>query len=263
MNNNPIAVIDSGVGGLTVAKEILASLPGENIIYFGDSINCPYGNKTEDEIFALTVNMLRFLEAKGVKCVAIACNTISTMVQKLRPHFDFPIVSIIECGAKAVAKKDLSSVGLIATNFTVNSHNYDKLIAENMPGCDVTVAGVGSQNLAKIIDSGITEGKPVDDEIRLCVDKILDIKKVDNIILGCTHYPIVYNSFKKNYPDINFINPAVAQMNEIKRILTENGALNENGGSFELYSSGDTENYTRILSLLGSREPDRTETVIL
>ena len=97
---NPIGVMDSGIGGLTVVRELQRILPGEDIIYFGDSANCPYGNKTSDQIFELSSHMLQFLGDNGVKCTAIACNTISTMADRLRPCFDYKIVSIVEEAAK-------------------------------------------------------------------------------------------------------------------------------------------------------------------
>ena len=102
---NPIGVMDSGIGGLTVVRELQRILPGEDIIYFGDSANCPYGNKTSDQIFELSSHMLQFLGDNGVKCTAIACNTISTMADRLRPCFDYKIVSIVEEAAKYVLRE--------------------------------------------------------------------------------------------------------------------------------------------------------------
>ena len=104
---NPIGVMDSGIGGLTVVRELQRILPGEDIIYFGDSANCPYGNKTSDQIFELSSHMLQFLGDNGVKCTAIACNTISTMADRLRPCFDYKIVSIVEEAAKYVLREHL------------------------------------------------------------------------------------------------------------------------------------------------------------
>ncbi|MBQ9719552.1 MAG: aspartate/glutamate racemase family protein, partial [Oscillospiraceae bacterium] len=107
----PIGVIDSGVGGLTVVREIQRLLPGEDILFFGDSVNVPYGNRSADEIFALTMRMLRYLEQRGVKCVAIACNTISSLLERIRPQCPFPVLSIIEAGADYVVREKLSRVG--------------------------------------------------------------------------------------------------------------------------------------------------------
>lgn len=256
-----IGVIDSGVGGLTVAKEILNYLPNENIIYFGDSINCPYGNKSEKEILGFCFNMMNFMKEKNVKCVALACNTMSTLVEKVRPYFDFPIISFVECAAKDIIKRNLPSVGLIATEFTANSGCYAKKINAQLPECNVV--SVGSHDLTRLIDIGLTEGEEIEAEIKLCIDKMLKGNDLKNIILGCTHYPIVKKSFEKLYGGIEFINPAVNEISEIKSLLSANNALNDKGGDFCLYSSGDTENYLKILKLLDSRMPDRCETVKL
>ena len=147
---NPIGVMDSGIGGLTVVRELQRILPGEDIIYFGDSANCPYGNKTSDQIFELSSHMLQFLGDNGVKCTAIACNTISTMADRLRPCFDYKIVSIVEEAAKYVLREHLKSVGLIATEFTVASGKYAELIHEGDPECKVV--GKGSPLLAALVD---------------------------------------------------------------------------------------------------------------
>ena len=147
---NPIGVMDSGIGGLTVVRELQRILPGEDIIYFGDSANCPYGNKTSDQIFDLSCNMLRFLGDNGVKCTAIACNTISTLSDRLRPCFDYQIISIVEEAAKYVVREHLKSVGLIATEFTVASGKYAELIHKDAPDCKVV--GKGSPLLAALVD---------------------------------------------------------------------------------------------------------------
>lgn len=260
-SDSPIGIIDSGVGGLTVVKEVISALPQENIIYFGDSFNCPYGNKSESDILSYCFNMLKFMKQNNVKCVALACNTMSTLVEKVRPYFDFPIISFVECAAKDIISRNLSAVGLIATNFTANSGSYNRQINAGLPDCEVI--SVGSHDLTKLIDMGLTSGEEVEAEIKLCIDKILEKRNVKDIILGCTHYPIVTDSFKKLYPDINFINPAVAECRMLKKMLADNGALNENGGDFSLYSSGETDNYFKILKMLGSPAPKFSKTQIL
>ena len=177
---NPIGVMDSGIGGLTVVRELQRILPGEDIIYFGDSANCPYGNKTSDQIFDLSCNMLRFLGENGVKCTAIACNTISTLSDRLRPCFDYKIISIVEEAAKYVVREHLSSVGLIATEFTVASGKYAELIHKGAPEC--RVVGKGSPLLAALVDRGDFNQHDINTEIRTQVDNILAREKVENLI---------------------------------------------------------------------------------
>ena len=178
---NPIGVMDSGIGGLTVVRELQRILPGEDIIYFGDSANCPYGNKTSDQIFELSSHLLQFLGDNGVKCTAIACNTISTMADRLRPCFDYKIVSIVEEAAKYVLREHLKSVGLIATEFTVASGKYAELIHEGDPECKVV--GKGSPLLAALVDRGDFNQHDINTEIRTQVDNILAREQVENLIL--------------------------------------------------------------------------------
>lgn len=257
---NPIGVMDSGIGGLTVVKELQRILPGEDIIYFGDSANCPYGNKTSDQIFELSCNMLRFLGDNGVKCTAIACNTISTMSNRLRPCFDYRIVSIVEEAAKYVIREKLSSVGLIATEFTVASGKYAELIHEGNPECKVV--GKGSPLLAALVDRGDFNRHDINLEITTQVDNILAREKVENLILGCTHYPIVTENFRECYPSMNLINPALEQANAVKEYLTEQNALTpQKKGTFTICTSGDPEVYVNVGKRLGLFEATELKVV--
>ena len=201
--SNPIGVMDSGIGGLTVVRELQRILPGEDIIYFGDSANCPYGNKTADQIFELSCHMLQFLGSNGVKCTAVACNTISTMAERLRPCFDFRIISIVEEAAKYVIREKLSSVG-----------------------------------------------------------HILSREKVSDLILGCTHYPIVEENFHECYPQLHLINPALEQANAVKAYLAEQNALNpQKKGTFTICTSGDPQVYVNVGKRLGLFEASELKVV--
>ena len=246
---NPIGVMDSGIGGLTVVRELQRILPGEDIIYFGDSANCPYGNKTSDQIFELSSHMLQF-----------ACNTISTMADRLRPCFDYKIVSIVEEAAKYVLREHLKSVGLIATEFTVASGKYAELIHEGDPECKVV--GKGSPLLAALVDRGDFNQHDINTEIRTQVDNILAREKVENLILGCTHYPIVEENFHECYPEMHLINPALEQANAVKAYLTEQNALNpQKKGKFVICTSGDPQVYVNVGKRLGLFEASELKVV--
>lgn len=258
--NGPIGVMDSGIGGLTVVRELQRILPGEDIIYFGDSANCPYGNKSADRIFELSCNMLKFLGSNGVKCTAIACNTISTMADRLRPCFDFRIVSIVEEAAKYVIREKLSSVGLIATEFTVQSGRYAQLIHEGLPECHVV--GKGSPLLAALVDRGDFDRHDINLEIRTQVENILSREQVENLILGCTHYPIVEENFRECYPDMKLINPALEQAKAVRDYLAENDALStKEKGSFTVCTSGDPQVYVNVGKRLGLFEASELKVV--
>ena len=254
-----IGFMDSGVGGLTVLSEAMKRLPRENFVYFGDSKNCPYGNRTADDIYRLSVNMLNFLKEKGVKCVLVACNTISALGDRLNAGFDFPIIRIIDCCAEKISETGLESVGLIATEFTVNSGVYKKRITAKRPSCEVV--GVGSKHLARLIETKGPKDPETKAEITACTDKILEKRKVSDIILGCTHYPLAKDAFCAGYPDVNFIDPAQAQCDVLEKLLSENGAFNTQGGRFELYTSGAVADFLPLTDMLGIRRPDISGTV--
>ena len=258
--STPIGVMDSGIGGLTVVRELQRILPGEDIIYFGDSANCPYGNKTADQIFELSCHMLQFLGSNGVKCTAVACNTISTMAERLRPCFDFRIISIVEEAAKYVIREKLSSVGLIGTEFTVASGKYAELIHQGNPDCHVV--GKGSPLLAALVDRGDFNQHDINLEITTQVDNILSREKVNDLILGCTHYPIVEENFHECYPQLHLINPALEQANAVKAYLAEQNALNpQKKGTFTICTSGDPQVYVNVGKRLGLFEASELKVV--
>ena len=150
VDHRPIGVLDSGVGGLTVARELRNYLPNESIIYIGDNKNVPYGNRTEEEIAELARSMIDFLIQKDVKLVVVACNTVSTIIDKYFSDYDIPIVNIIKTAADYVVRNQLKEVGVIATKFTIATGAYDKLIKER--DSSINIISEGSANLASLID---------------------------------------------------------------------------------------------------------------
>ncbi len=244
-----IGVLDTGVGGLTVAKALLNRLPDECLVYLGDNANCPYGNRSEEEIVVLTKRMLDFFARRDVKMVAIACNTISVLVQKLAADYRFPIVDIITPTARQVAGEGVHTVGVIATVFTTETQSYQKRIEEYAPG--TKVHGWGSRTLAAFVDSGNFESDAMAAEIAVCVEGVQTGHPVHDIILGCTHYPIVADLFAKAAPGVRFIDPADAQAAEVERLLAQNHLLaNGQKGGFTVYTSGDKAVYANVLKHL-------------
>ncbi|MBE6908463.1 MAG: glutamate racemase [Ruminococcaceae bacterium] len=255
-NSFPIGVIDSGIGGLTVVRQIQRILPGEDIIFFGDSANCPYGNRSADEIYELSLRMLRYMESRGVKCVAIACNTISSLVERLRPQCPFPLISIIESGADYIAREKLPSVGVIATEFTVSAGVYDTRIHALAPDCEVVSRG--SPELAGLIDRGDLNQAVIDEEITAQVDVILSRAPVRDLLLACTHFPIVEENFRRCFPELRLIDPAEQQAIAVKNMLVYRTLTNpQNRGSLTVETSGDPDVYAaiaRMLSLYGPKD---------
>lgn len=251
--DSAIGILDSGVGGLTTVKELQNLLPNEKIFYFGDNKNVPYGNKTQKEIIELTRNIIEFLISENVKVIAVACNTISTIIDEISGDYNVKIIKVIDPivdNIKNVQKR--GKVGLIATNFTVNTGYYDKMLG------DVKVISKGSPELAAIVDSGKINEEEVKDIIRTHIGDIKLRDDVDTIILACTHYPIIKHLFEECYPDVNFLNPAYQHAIAIKEYLEEMDLLRKDNSNkaFKIFTTGDKEKYRIIMDMLKLEEPD-------
>lgn len=243
-----IGVLDSGVGGLTVVKQLEKLLPGEDIVYYGDSANCPYGTREKEDILVLMNRILDFMEEKNVKAIAVACNTLSTLYDAYAPARRTPIFSIVAAGADYVASQKLERVGVVGTDFTIRSGWYGKLIQEKLPGAFVT--GSANHELATLVDRGEFEKIPAN--IR---ENLAELKKqgeISHVILGCTHYPIVRDIFEAQAPGLTFIDPALEQARAVKAYLAEKDLLNpKENHTLEIYTSKDPEAYAAICKKIG------------
>ncbi|MEG2536307.1 MAG: glutamate racemase [Hydrogenoanaerobacterium sp.] len=249
-----IGVLDSGVGGLTVVKELEALLPNEDIIYYGDNKNCPYGNRTAENIVELAHKSIGFLRSCGVKAVVVACNTTSSLIERFEGEYPFPIISIIKPACLSVASLHLPAVGVIATELTIKTGAYTRIINENDP--NIVVYGEASHNLAALVDSGEFDIPAITDEVKLHLDALLAKYPLTHIIHGCTHYPIVNEVFKQLAPDISFINPAKEQAAQAARALAVRGLLNtKQGHSLNIYTSGSQAVYGAVLKRLCIQTP--------
>ena len=250
--NNPIGVMDSGVGGLTVVSELAKLLPGEDILYCADNINVPFGNKSKEDIFVLSCNMLKFMDAKKVKMVLLACNTISAMADKLQKEFEFPIISIIEPIAKRLGREKVPEIGLIATEYTVKSSAYKSVISET--NSDVIVHDHASKNLAALIDKGDLDNPDIMIEVSSSMGKLMEKGTPPKVILGCTHYPIVEDLFRKAAPGIEFLDPAAEQVLFARDILKADNLLQQGAGdikgNLDIYTSGESWQFEQVLSRL-------------
>jgi len=248
--NKRIGVIDSGLGGLTVARELERILPQESVVYFGDNANCPYGNRPKEEILELTIAMLDFLQKKDIKIAAIACNTISTLVEQLRERYEFPIVSIIEEACGYAAGQELPQVGVFATEFTIKQGAYEKLLKKLRPS--IQVYGQSSRTLAAMVDEGRFNDTAVKEEINALLAALLQAHpELKHIILGCTHYPIVQDLFEEAAPGISFINPAQVQAKALAALLSERGLLTDAAAPhLDIFTSGGKSQYEAAIKKL-------------
>ncbi|MGO1468427.1 MAG: glutamate racemase [Tissierella sp.] len=259
-DNRKIGIIDSGVGGLTTAKEFRVLLSNESIIYLGDNANVPYGNRSKEEIYRLTKKLVDFLIRKDVKLIAVACNTISSILDEYFLDLKIPIVSIIKPVIEHVDKIGLKKIGVIATEFTINSGIYEKYLLKIDK--DMSIATEGCPSLAEKIDGANYTDEEILKEVSIHMDSILKKGNVKDIILGCTHYPIVLDKFKEVAPHINFINPAYEQTIFIKNLMKKQLTnSNTTHSTFELFTTGKKETHLKILDNLSMEKPDEISEV--
>lgn len=242
MNERPIAFFDSGVGGLTVFNKVKKLLPNENYIYFGDSKNIPYGEKSKEELIEIADKIFKFLETKNVKAVVMACNTTSANTyDTLKDKYSFKIYPLIQSCASLIANLQAKTIGVLATEATIKSGVYTKELKKHNPNLEVFE--MSCPPWVGIVE----ERKQGDAKSVACVDnylgKILE-HHPDKIILGCTHYPYLMNVLAKFAPAGMFIDPADYFAGFIKNDLAKSGLLNKEGeGSEEFYVSANPESF--------------------
>lgn len=255
-NNFSIGVLDSGIGGLTVVKEIQRQLPKESIVYFGDSQNMPYGNKDPEEIISLSKKIISFIESKDVKTILLACNTISSQIEELIPLTDIPIFDIIYPGClAAIENNPKDGIGLIATEATVKANVYGETLKSLKP--EMPFFSMGSHDLARIIEKGNTGNEQLEDVLRQAVNPLLMKAPIKNLILGCTHFPIVSANISKLYPKLNLIDPAVKLVEIVSGYLEKNNLLaSNNNPKLNIYTSGQMDAFLPFIDQLGIKNYD-------
>ena len=222
----PIGVFDSGVGGLTVAREIMRNLPNERIVYFGDTARVPYGSKSRDTILRYSRQIIRFLRTEQVKAIVIACNTASALaLDEVEKELDVPIIGVIKSGAHVAAHSTANGkVGVIGTESTINSGMYDQLIRAEDP--NITVYGKACPLFVPLVEEGWLKDPVTETVARRYLQELLD-EGIDSLILGCTHYPLLRSLIGEIVgPDVRLVNPAYETARELERLLEKHGILN-------------------------------------
>lgn len=222
--NNSIGFFDSGVGGLSVLSRFRQALPNENIIYFGDTLHLPYGNKSQAQLVEYARSILTFFNFKNVKTVVIACNTSSAQAYDIiKDEFTFPIYPIIQCCAKSVSSLDYKRIGIFATEGTVKSGKYKTELKKYNPG--IEVYEIAAKNWVGIVEKTAPDINKSILEIKTLLDEMM-LFQPDKIILGCTHYPYLMSEFRKYLPNDLFIDPAEIFVDYIKNDLAQKNLLN-------------------------------------
>ena len=261
MENRAIGIFDSGIGGLTVLKQIKKILPNENIIYYGDNINIPYGNKPKEIILELSNKIIKFLLEQNIKLIIIACNTISAnCFYELKKNFseranrtNINIIEIISSGAEAgilsllESNKKNKSLGLIATQATIKSQAYEKYIKNK--DSKIKIFSKACPLFVELAEKNLVNTKMAYDIAKDYL-KDFDQKNIKSLILGCTHFPLFINIIKKILPGVKIIDPAESVAFNTKKYLLENNLLNINNISdlnktpkIIFYTSGDPKEF--------------------
>lgn len=227
MDNRPIGVFDSGLGGLTVVKELLAKLPGEDIVYFGDTARIPYGTRSHEIVTKYSAQCIRFLQTKGIKMVVIACNTASSAgLPALTQMFELPILGVVEPGAdQAVEATQNGRIGVIGTLGTIRSQAYRSAILSRDP--HIAVFEEACPLFVPLVEEGWSDTEIALKTAMRYLEPLIKAE-VDTLVLGCTHYPLLTETIARVMgPHVQLINPASGTAQQVKELLIRTGATRD------------------------------------
>lgn len=224
MSNAPIGIFDSGVGGLTVARAILDQLPNESTIYIGDTARGPYGPRSLAEVRDFSLETLDFLVSQGVKALVIACNTASAaMLRDARERYSIPVIEVIQPAVRrAVAATRTGRVGVIGTRATIDSKAYLDAFAA---APQLTIQSIACPLFVEFVERGETSGEAITKIAREYLQPMIDAK-VDTLVLGCTHYPLLTGVISYVMGNgVSLVSSAEETAKDLYRVLVENSLL--------------------------------------
>jgi glutamate racemase len=261
----PIGVFDSGIGGLTVVRELARQLPHESIIYFGDTARVPYGPKSPEAVTRFSREITSFLRDQGVKAVVVACNTATAhALPTLREEYELPIIGVIEPGSRAAARATRSgNVGVIGTYGTINSRAYEHAIVAELPTANITARACPL--FVPLVEEGWLES----DATHLIATEYLGDfvdAKVDTLVLGCTHYPLLKRTIGEVVGrEVRLIDSAEETAAETAVTLRANDLATDDGAkpSYRFIASDLPDQFLRVGQRFLGRAIDRVETVTL
>ncbi|MET2983750.1 glutamate racemase [Aureibaculum conchae] len=245
---NPIGVFDSGVGGVSIWTALIQELPYENTIYLADSKNAPYGERSKQEIIDLSVKNTELLLDKGCKLIVVACNTATTnAIDYLRANYDVPFIGIEPAIKPAALRTNTNAIGILATKGTLSSELFHSTSQKFTEG--ITVVETIGEGLVPLIESNQINGKKMEQLLQHYLQPMLQ-KKIDYLVLGCSHYPFLIPQIKKIVGDaVIIIDSGEAVARQTKNILQKNKIVNTNieAPSHKLYSNADINTLSGIV----------------
>lgn len=263
MRDKPIGVLDSGVGGLTIWKEIVKELPNESTIYIADSKNCPYGSKSKKEIYGLAKRLVQFLLQREVKLIVLACNTITvSCLDKLRKDFpQVPIVGTVPVVKTASEVSKSKKIGVLSTLRTSKSKYQKELIIKYARDC--LVINIGTNKLVPFVEKGMLNDKGLKKVLK---EILLPFQKadVDVIALGCSHFPFLKKEMQAILGSkVQILDSAGAISRQVKRVLVNNDDLSSKESSVHrLYVTVKRKNYLETIKSLAGNKVERIDFVL-
>ncbi|CDA16471.1 MAG: glutamate racemase [Clostridia bacterium] len=261
MDSRPIGMFDSGVGGMTVLKEVKKKLPNEKIIYLGDTKRFPYGSKSKETIIELTKRGIEFFIKKDVKAIIIACGTATSQaIDTVSKMYNIPIIGIIEPTVNYILKqKNIKNIGVIATAGTIRSNGWEKALKEK--NSELNIINKACPLLAPMAEEGWTNNEVASLAVK---EYLKDINNIDALILGCTHYPLFEDVIKKELGDtVEIINTGKMIADFIKELFEKENMLNlDNNNLYEIYLTDIECNFVNVAKKLINEELSVNKTEI-
>ncbi len=248
-----IGVFDSGVGGVSVLRELTRLMPNEKYIYMGDSANAPYGTKTKEEIFNYATGCAHYLADNGVKALVVACNTATSVcIVDLRLTYShMPIVGIEPAIKPALKEKANKKIGVMATPLTLKEDKFNRLL--DSFNTSKTVVPLPCPGLMELVERGLSESEEAYKYLSELFEGLYDM---DALVLGCTHYPFLKSTIRKILPAVRIYDGGEGTARQLKRLITESGiaAMPESGGKVEFINTLNDKNQNELAKLLWSKK---------
>jgi len=258
LTNNPIAVFDSGIGSLSIIRELKKQIPHEDLLYFADRLHFPYGNKSHQQLYEIIQSTIKFLENYKPKLVIVASMTPSIQVlEQVRKAANSSIIGVMPPIRLAARLSKRKHIGIMATQRTIFSQELDALLRKEVTE-DIRITKFNASPIIELIENGIyilDERKTFDTISHLLMDKI-EKKHIDVMILSSTHLPLVSNYFNSLFPLVKFVDPSHMVAKEVKKFLGHNRMLRRGGaGRLQVIASGGKDRFEQTVRLMGITEP--------
>jgi glutamate racemase len=248
--SEPIGIFDSGVGGLTIAREIRARLPHEELLYLADTAWVPYGGRSLEVIRERSLAVGQFLERQGAKVLVVACNTASGAgLEALREELNIPVVGVEPAIKPAAAATRNGRIGVLATEAMLRAERFNRLV--DRYAVRTHVVAQPCPGLVELIEAGETDGPSVRQQLQALLEP-LQRAQVDTVVLGCTHYPLLHRPLSELLgPEVTLLDSRAAVALQTERVLRETGRLApDGGGSFRILATGEPSGVSSTVALL-------------